>query len=393
MGTLSPTGDAGRRGVLRDRAPTATSRRQPALPELPPRDRRTRAFLVETNDDLCMNCHPADAAAVDTRSGETLRARSRAAILAAVVPAFAYDELASMPEQHTGTGGVVRDCTPCHRTDAHGSGMQHVPRAALGCQAGRGCGQGPARSVHGGDDRCDACHDVHDAGGPNLLPGRDGDRRCYTCHDGTGGNGVYGAIGGAGCPGGGAPHRRDERRPRRERDQRGPRRWRSRAGRDARLRRLPQPARRNTVAPFTSDRLRTHGHAIDATSTTHETNRLLDSNPAARRRRGRVRLGLVPRVPRGARRPAAPSTTIRSTRADRAGAFTYANVAVLASDGPTSATTTGPLGAHEPRLPHAVSAHAAAGRPRADLPAVPRGFARRRHASRDGTTGDAAAFR
>ncbi len=54
--------------------------------------------------------------------------------------------------------------------------------------------------VHGGftstTSKCEECHSVHDAfdGGVMLLPAATIEATCFTCHDGTQGRGVYGAI-------------------------------------------------------------------------------------------------------------------------------------------------------------------------------------------------------
>jgi predicted CXXCH cytochrome family protein len=61
-------------------------------------------------------------------------------------------------------------------------------------------GIGPHGNYSTTSGKCDMCHTIHDA--PNadvqLLPGATIKGTCFTCHDGTGGRGVYGAIGARG---------------------------------------------------------------------------------------------------------------------------------------------------------------------------------------------------
>lgn len=133
-----------------------------------------------------------------------MRSRSRFAVITATFAlvslglfasnALAYDEPNEMPEAHTGTGGVLRDCVPCHVPDSSGQvcSMCHAPHngAALGTAAAKG----PHGLYTTTTQRCPACHEIHDAGGARLLAGATVTVSCGMCHDGTGGKGVYGAI-------------------------------------------------------------------------------------------------------------------------------------------------------------------------------------------------------
>ncbi|HEY3317925.1 MAG TPA: cytochrome c3 family protein [Coriobacteriia bacterium] len=127
-----------------------------------------------------------------------MRRRTRILLFAIVAalwlaaPAFAYDEPHNMPEQHTGSGGVLRDCVPCHRLDEtkNQCAMCHASHGVIGANAGKG----PHGLYTATTDRCDACHDIHAAAGAKLLPSATVTGSCYTCHDGTGGKGVYGSI-------------------------------------------------------------------------------------------------------------------------------------------------------------------------------------------------------
>jgi hypothetical protein len=86
----------------------------------------------------------------------------------AAAPSFAYDEV--------GSGG---DCIDCHGVASPTD----------------------IRGPHGGytttTNKCRACHTVHAANpsGVMLLPAATIKGTCETCHDGSGGQGVYGAIG------------------------------------------------------------------------------------------------------------------------------------------------------------------------------------------------------
>jgi len=111
-------------------------------------------------------------------------------VLAATVaaPAFAFNE----PDGLLGGlhGNVIEECVPCHRPAGAICVACHTPHPPLGEVAGKG----PHGLYTTTTDRCDACHDLHDAAGPELLPAATIVASCNTCHDGTGGHGVYGAV-------------------------------------------------------------------------------------------------------------------------------------------------------------------------------------------------------
>lgn len=124
-------------------------------------------------------------------------------LIAAPSLAFAFDEPHSQPETTTtgiNHGAIGADCETCHRPDvADPSGNEgciscHYSMGPTGVP-GVEYGKGPHGVYSTVSDRCDACHDVHDAaGGTKLLPGDTVTSSCYSCHDGTGGRGVYGTI-------------------------------------------------------------------------------------------------------------------------------------------------------------------------------------------------------
>ncbi len=78
-------------------------------------------------------------------------------------------------------------CTDCHASYPENGG---APGYA------RGEWYGPHGGYTTGSKKCRVCHSVHDApgGGVMLLPGPTVTDTCFTCHDGTGGFGVYGTI-------------------------------------------------------------------------------------------------------------------------------------------------------------------------------------------------------
>ncbi len=113
------------------------------------------------------------------------------AVVAFASSAFAFNEPQNMPEEHSGT--VAVNCSPCHVPDSSGQlcNMCHAPHmGALGVAAGKG----PHGLYTTTTKRCEACHTLHDAGGDMLLVAPTITGSCNTCHDGTGGGGVYGAI-------------------------------------------------------------------------------------------------------------------------------------------------------------------------------------------------------
>lgn len=108
----------------------------------------------------------------------TVFALIAAAMLAAIpAVAFAYSEGGSVDPTHT-------TCVSCHSATSS-------PATTATMEVSR---SGP----HGGYSRtttkCAICHEVHKAGGIQLLPKATIKDTCNTCHDGTGGNGVYGVL-------------------------------------------------------------------------------------------------------------------------------------------------------------------------------------------------------
>ncbi len=112
------------------------------------------------------------------------------AIFACTAVAFAYDEPDNAPEDHTGS--VMTNCVLCHAPDETGivCWSCHPSHGKIGPTAGKG----PHGLYATGSQRCEICHEIHDAGGAKLLPAATVTSSCNMCHDGTGGKGVYGAI-------------------------------------------------------------------------------------------------------------------------------------------------------------------------------------------------------
>ena len=243
------------------------------------------------------------------------------AALLRAAPAFAYDESTS-----TVPTANQANCGGCH---------QPYPTGTLS-----GIG------VHGGysttTSDCTQCHTVHAApsNGQLLLPGPTYAAMCFTCHDGTQGRGVYGAIAARGLvvtsrhsfettnvvPGGNPV-----------------------SGEDATMTfeglnntltcvDCHNPHGANTVAPFAGERYRIGGMISPFT------NKLLRKNPGSSTttvsvygsdwcadcHKGRISGTAVHNHP-------VDSLATTSTP------FYYSNVALLASDAPTSVTVTGTL--------------------------------------------------
>ena len=126
-----------------------------------------------------------------------------AAVLMAVSLALPAVAMAYMePNTIPGPGG----CSDCHKT-VYDPAWNLVPYPDAGdcfsCHAsneGRGYSFEEWGGPHGGysatSNKCAVCHSVHAApeGGIKLLPAATIVDTCFTCHDGTGGFGVYGAI-------------------------------------------------------------------------------------------------------------------------------------------------------------------------------------------------------
>lgn len=184
-----------------------------------------------------------------------------AAVLAAPAVAHAYNEGGSVP------GSTVL-CVSCHSATAS-------PATTATMEVSR---SGP----HGGYARvttkCSICHEVHKAGGVQLLPKATIKDTCNTCHDGTGGNGVYGVLAARGftvaaahgidttnmVPGGNAADGSDATMTF------------SGANRYMTCTDCHSPHDSRTVAGFISDRRRT---ATDSVVATAVTDRLLKQNP------------------------------------------------------------------------------------------------------------------
>jgi predicted CXXCH cytochrome family protein len=245
-----------------------------------------------------------------------------AVCLFAAAPAFAYDESTSTIPSFN-----QANCGRCH---------QPYP---AGVFSGIG--------VHGGysttTSDCTACHTVHTApaNGQLLLPGPTYSAMCFTCHDGTQGRGVYGTIAARGLtvsaahsfettnvvPGGNPVSGQDATM--------------TFAGLNHTLTCVDchNPHGANTVAAFQGERNR-----ISSYGAVNFSNRLLRKNPGSSTttvsvygsdwcadcHKGRLSGSAVHNHPVDS---LATTTT----------PFTYSNVALLASDAPTSATVTGTL--------------------------------------------------
>jgi predicted CXXCH cytochrome family protein len=115
-------------------------------------------------------------------------------VLACVAaPAFGYDEPNDSAEEHQSPIGTY--CLPCHVPGPPNNAycdFCHSPHPSV--PLGPVAGKGPHGFYTSTTNRCAACHEVHDAAGAKLLPAATITDSCNTCHDGTGGKGVYGAI-------------------------------------------------------------------------------------------------------------------------------------------------------------------------------------------------------
>ena len=135
----------------------------------------------------------------------------------AVATAYGFDETCPPPmtpdaAPSHGPGFSAPQCADCHGGFAD-TGDQCYP-----CHKGvlPGHGQGPhgyflskGGYLGGPTDRCGLCHTLHDAPGAlKMLPGDTVTETCLTCHDGTEGFGVYGALAARGVPVG-SGHRLD----------------------------------------------------------------------------------------------------------------------------------------------------------------------------------------
>jgi predicted CXXCH cytochrome family protein len=80
------------------------------------------------------------------------------------------------------------DCESCH------GAIDDAKEHSLGGGYEQGEFAGPHSGFTNATDKCDNCHTVHVAPATQLLPGPTIVSTCFTCHDGTSGWGVYGAI-------------------------------------------------------------------------------------------------------------------------------------------------------------------------------------------------------
>ena len=220
-------------------------------------------------------------------------------VLLLASPAFGYDEPANMTVR-TGLVSSQLRAVPqagAARNDLH---LCHAPHMG---NLGQTAAKGPHGLYSATTDRCDACHDVHDAGGALLLPAATSPIRAARATTALAVKGVYGAIEArTGVdPDTAAWHARDRYDQRGSRRATPPpavrRRWRSGAPAfDAHLRRLPQPARQQ------------HRRGVHAGALAHDlpgnlpkpTKTSICCAEAAGDTAtvvSRVRLGLVPRLP------------------------------------------------------------------------------------------------
>lgn len=104
-----------------------------------------------------------------------------AAVLAAVVPAFAYPATGTVDPSYAA-------CVDCHGTTTVSIAGTDTER------------QGPHGNYLTSTTKCPACHNTHGAdtptniSSPSLLVTATVTDMCETCHDGTGGQGVYGTL-------------------------------------------------------------------------------------------------------------------------------------------------------------------------------------------------------
>jgi predicted CXXCH cytochrome family protein len=278
-----------------------------------------------------------------------------AALLLFPASALAFDEPHSQPETTTSGGtnhgfSLGRSCNDCHRADIAGSpGSEDCLTCHGGTMYGTPSpesGKGPHGVYSSVSDRCDACHDVHAAGGLKLLPSATVTASCFSCHDGTGGKGVYGAIGARGIAVGQA-HRIDTTStvPGGDPSTGGAATMAFKGlGGNLGCDDCHSPHDASTVATFTIERRRT-ALKDDVARVGVKTTRLLRRNPGGSVatatvygsdwclacHRGRSSAGPVHNHP------------VDSAAATSA-AFRFERVAVLSADTPTSATTFGTLG-------------------------------------------------
>ncbi len=263
-------------------------------------------------------------------------------VFVACTPALAYDEYQSYPASRTAYAHHDTSCYNCH---AYSS-------SCVECHFSfPGQGQGPHAPVSTTTRKCRACHTLHSAATNfRLLPRNTIKATCETCHDGTGGKGVYGAIAARGLTPGGR-HRVDATSTVPGGD--------ATTGGSATMTFLGpggtltctdchSPHGRDTVANFVGDRQRVP-FALWGFSSSYPhvtlSSKLLRKRPSGATtstaeygsdwclacHKGRVSGGMVRNHP-------VDSRSVVTTP------FTYGRVQVLASNGPTSVTTTNGLG-------------------------------------------------
>ena len=255
-------------------------------------------------------------------------------------PAPAYEEPNDLKDSncsycHPHAGYPDMDCESCHGDE--------------GIIGAVGYEEGNFRGPHGGyttgTSKCDNCHTIHDAptGGIFLLPEPTIVATCFTCHDGTGGWSVYGLIEArtGSAPSGGHSYEETSVIPGGDGTTGGPK-DRTFKGPSGTLicTDCHSPHGAQIVEAFKGDRRRIRYSHPSITSS-----RLLRQSPTGAAtatpvygsdwclacHAGRVSGGMVMNH----------SVDSTSTHADP---FHYNNVAVLASEDPTSVTTTGTLG-------------------------------------------------
>lgn len=284
------------------------------------------------------------------------------AFVAVATTAYAYDETdPSTPPPTTpdsapthGPGFYAPQCAKCH------GGFADTGDTCYGCHHGGtmpGHGQGPHGYflVTGGypsgpTKRCALCHTLHEASGSvKLLPTDTVTDTCLTCHDGTAGYGVYGTLAARGVPVGGG-HRIDETNviPGGDTETGGTAtKTFGGVGGNLSCDDCHSPHNSKVVADFFGDRQRTTLLWQHTSSRHHVTasSKLLRQNPGGS---AKTVTAYGSDWCLACHEGRASSTTAHNHPVDSlvttATPFTYANVAILATDTATSTTVMGALG-------------------------------------------------